>query len=308
MTGPMTKKRGGTLSPALVPYGLLAPAVVVLGVVLGYPLVRLVLLSVQEYGLRQQFGAPAPFVGWDNYTRLLDDREFVPVLLRTLVFCLVTVGLTIVAGMLVALLAQRVGRALRVAMLGALVLAWAMPPLSATVVWQWLFDTQYGLVNWVLDALPLGVSFSGHSWLSNPVSFLGVAALIVVWMGVPFVAITLYAALITVPSDVVEASHLDGASAWQRFRHVLLPLLKPVLLILVALSVLWNFRAFTQVYVLQRAGGVARDTNILGVFAYRISIGENRFDVGAAAAVVMLAITLALSVVWLRQMARQEDL
>jgi N,N'-diacetylchitobiose transport system permease protein len=72
--------------------------------------------------------------------------------------------------------------------------------------------------------------------------------------------------------------------------------------------VLWNFRAFTQVYVLQRAGGVARDTNILGVFAYRVSIGENRFDVGAAAAVVMLAITLALSVVWLRQMATQEDL
>jgi N,N'-diacetylchitobiose transport system permease protein len=304
----MSSRRGGALSRSLIPYGLLAPAVVVLGLVLGYPLVRLVTLSVQEYGLRQQFGAPAPFVGWDNFARLLEDAQFVPVLLRTLVFCLVTVGLTIGVGLLVALLAQRIGRGLRVAMLGALVLAWAMPPLAATVVWQWLFDTQYGLVNWALDALPLGVSFAGHSWLSNPVSFLGVAALIVVWMGVPFVAVTLYAALSQVPSDVVEAAHLDGAGGGQRFRHVVLPFLKPVLLILVALSVLWNFRAFTQVYVLQRAGGVARDTNILGVFAYRISIGENRFDVGAAAAVVMLLITLALSLVWLRQMARQEEL
>ena len=135
-----------------------------------------------------------------------------------------------------------------------------------------------------------------------------VATIIVVWMGIPFVAFTIYAGLTQVPKDLEEAAAIDGAGPWQRFRDVVLPMLKPILLILTALSVLWDFRVFTQIYVLQRAGGINRETNLLGVYAYRISIGENRFDVGAAVAVVMVVITLLLTVVYLRQMARQEDL
>ena len=290
----------------LLPYGLLLPAVAVLVAVLGYPLVRLLGLSVREYGLPQQFGQPADFVGLDNYARILQDPQFWAVCVRTIVFCAVNVALTMVFGMLIALLIGRLGRTLRILVLAALLLAWAMPPLSSTIVWQWLFDTQFGLVNWLLTQV--GGDWTGHSWLSNQLSFLTVATIVVTWMGVPFVAFTLYGGLTQVPRDVIEAAEIDGAGPVQRFRHIIVPFLKPLLLILTSLSVLWDFRVFTQIYVLQRAGGITRETDVLGVYAYRTAVGANRFDTGAAIAVVMVVITLLLTAVYLRQMARQEDL
>ncbi|MDP9828123.1 carbohydrate ABC transporter permease [Kineosporia succinea] len=300
MPGPRKRRN------SLLPYGLLLPATLVLALVLGYPFARLILLSLQKFGLKQQFGAPPDFVGLDNYTKILTDDQFWLVLYRTVGFCAAAVVLTMVLGMLVALLIRRVGRAMRLALIVSLLLAWAMPPLSATVVWQWLFDTRYGLVNWLLTQL--GGDFHGHSWLTDPLSFFGVALIIVVWMGVPFVAFTLYAGLTQVPGEVVEAAQIDGASAWQRFRHVLVPFLRPVILILTALSVLWDFRVFTQFYVLQKAGGISRDTNVLGVYAYRVAFGENKFDLGAAVAAVMVLITLIFTVFYLRQITRQEEL
>jgi N,N'-diacetylchitobiose transport system permease protein len=303
---PVAARRGRRLATTLLPYWLLAPATIVFGLVLLYPLYRLLLLSVQKFGLRQQFGAPADFAGLDNFKRVLSDAQFWTVLGRTVAFCAETVVLTLVFGMLVALLIQRVGGRMRLAMLGSLLLAWAMPPLSSTIVWQWMFDTQFGLINWALTTF--GLDYDSHSWLSNPLSFYFVATLVVVWMGVPFIAFTLYAGLTQVPRDLIEAAQLDGASALQRFRYVVVPLLKPILLILTALSVLWNFRVFTQIYVLQRAGGVARDTNVLGIYAYRISIGESRFDVGAALAIVMVIIMLMFSVLYLRQMTKTEEM
>jgi N,N'-diacetylchitobiose transport system permease protein len=290
----------------LLPYGLLFPSLAVLTLVLGYPLLRLGSLSRHEYGLAQQFGRPAEFVGLDNYAKILGDPRFWSVCARTVVFCAVNVALTMVFGMLVALLVGRLGRVLRVLVLTALLLAWAMPPLSSTILWQWMFDTQFGLVNWLLTKL--GGDWTGHSWLSNQYSFLTVATIVVVWMGVPFVAFTLYGGLTQVPRDVVEAAEIDGAGAVQRFRHVVVPFIKPLILILTALSVLWDFRVFTQIYVLQRAGGITRETDVLGVYAYRTAVGANRFDTGAAIAVVMVVITLLLSAFYLRQMARQEDL
>jgi N,N'-diacetylchitobiose transport system permease protein len=289
-----------------LPYLLVAPAALLLGLVLAYPLVRLGVLSFQEYGLRQQFGAPADWVGLDNFRRILGDGEFWSVLWRTVLFCLSTVALTMGVALAVAVLLTRVPRHLRLAMLSGLLLAWAMPPLTATVVWQWMFDTQYGLVNWLLTRL--GGDFAGHSWLAEPLSFYSVAAIIVVWMGVPFVAITLYAAMTQIPRDVVEAAAIDGAGPWARFRDVTVPLLAPIIAILTALSILWNFRVFTQIYVLQKAGGVTEETNVLGVYAYRIAIGENRFDTGAAVAIVMVLLTLLLTLVYLRQMVRTEEL
>lgn len=298
--------RGRRTARRLAPYGLVGPAVAVLAVMLGYPLYRLAVLSLQHFGLAQQFGRPAPFVGLENYRTVLTDDQFWSVLVRTVAFAAVNVALTMLIGMLVALLMNALGAVLRGVVGASLLLAWAMPPLAATVVWQWLFDTQYGLVNWLVTASGLA-DFRGHSWLTEPLSFLAVATVVVVWMGVPFVALTLYAGLTQLPRDVVEAAELDGASSAQRFRHVVLPFLAPIVSILAALSTLWDFRVFTQIYVLQKAGGVARDTSVLGVYAYRISIGGNRFDLGAAVAVVMVALAMLLTAVYLRQMMRQEE-
>ena len=284
-----------------LPYVLVLPSIVVLGVMLGYPLVRLVTMSLQEYGLPQVFGQPAPWVGFDNFRAILEDNYFWTVLWRTLIFCFVNVALTMVLGVLVALLLEALGKGMRLFVSASLIVAWAMPALTATIVWQWMFDTEYGVVNWA-------VGRQGHSWWADQLTFFTIATIIVVWMGIPFIAFTTYAALTQIPADMIEAARLDGARFRQIVRYVVFPAVKPILLILTALSVIWDFRVFTQIYVLQKAGGITRDTNLLGVYAYRISIGENRFDVGAAVAVVMVAITAVLTSVYLRAMVKQEEL
>ena len=296
------RRRGAkrTRSSAL-PYWLLLPATAVMVVMLGYPLYRLGVLSVHEYGMAQIFGQPAAFVGLDNFREILTEEYFWTVLWRTLIFCAVNVVGTMVLGVLLALLLQALGSKMRLVVSTSLILAWAMPALTATVVWQWIFDTQYGLVNWAL-------SKPGHSWLAAPTSFFMVATIIVVWMGVPFVAFTTYAALSQIPTELIEASEIDGAGPIARWRYVIFPAIRPILLIITSLSILWDFRVFTQVYVLQRAGGISRETNLLGVYAYRISIGASEFDKGAAVAVVMVLITVLLTLFYLRSMVRQEEL
>lgn len=284
----------------MLPYALLLPATVLLAAMLGYPLVRLVVLSLQEYGLPQVFGTPAPWVGLANYREILTESYFWSVLWRTIAFCLVNVALTMGLGVLIALLLEALGKVMRLVVSVALIVAWSIPPVTATVVWQWIFDTQYGLVNWALDR-------QGESWLAEPVSFFAVATIIVVWMGIPFVAFTIYAGLTQIPADIHEAAMLDGAGFVDRFRFITVPAIKPILLILTSLSVLWDFRVFTQIYVLQKAGGVTRDTNLLGVYSYNISIGQNRYDIGAAIAIVMVVITILLTLWYLRSMLRQEE-
>jgi N,N'-diacetylchitobiose transport system permease protein len=263
--------------------------------------VRLGTMSLQEYGLPQVFGQPADWVGFANFRAILEDDYFWTVLWRTLIFCFVNVALTMVLGVLVALLLEALGKGMRLLVSAALIIAWAMPALTATIVWQWMFDTEYGLVNWALDR-------QGHSWFADQLTFFMIATIIVVWMGIPFVAFTVYAALTQIPEEIKEAARIDGARFRDLWRYVSFPALKPILLILTSLSVIWDFRVFTQIYVLQNAGGITRDTNLLGVYAYRISIGENRFDIGAAVAVVMVAITAILTVAYMRAMLRTEEL
>jgi N,N'-diacetylchitobiose transport system permease protein len=284
-----------------LPYALLLPATAALVLMLGYPITRLFVLATHEFGLKQQFGAPADWVGLDNFRQLLDDPEFWAVLRRTVLFCAVNVVLTMVLGMAIAMLLKRLGSRMRFLTMLSLILAWSMPALTSTVIWQWIFDTQYGLANWALDR-------QGQSWLSNPLTFYFVATIIVVWMGIPFIAFTLYAGLTQIPEETMEAAAIDGAGPWQRFRDIVVPALKPILLILTSLSVLWDFRVFTQVYVLQSAGGITRDTNLLGVYAYRISFGGNEFDKGAAVAIVMVVLTMLMTLFYLRQMTAAEEL
>jgi N,N'-diacetylchitobiose transport system permease protein len=130
---------------------------------------------------------------------------------------------------------------------------------------------------------------------------------IVVWMSVPFVTFTLYAALTQVPGDVIEAAEVDGASARQRLRHVILPSIRSVLLVVTLLQIIWDLRVFTQIYVLQKAGGVTRDTNLLGTYIYRAGIGEGDFGTAAAVAMFMLVLTMILTLPYVVRMLREES-
>src|SRR6478752_899008 len=287
-----------------LPYLLLVPAVAALVVALGYPLVRQVILSFQDFGLAQQFGKPPEWVGIDNYRDLITDPYLWRVTLRSLVFCLVNAAATMIIGVGLALLMRHMAKGVRLLLQTGLLLAWAMPVVASLTVWQWLFDTQYGVVNYLLTEI--GLDYAGHSWLLKPMSFFFVATVIVVWMSVPFVAFTVYAALTQVSEDMEEAAEIDGAGPLQRLRHIVLPSIRPVLLVVGLLQVIWDLRVFTQIYILQQAGGSTHDTNLLGTYIYRLGIGGGKFGMAAAVAIFMLVLTVVLTAPYVRAMLKQE--
>lgn len=287
-------------------FWLLLPATLLLVGVQGYPIVKMVVLSLQEAKLRNITRGTEHWNNFANYTKILTDPYFWTVVVRTLGFTAVCVIATMVIGTLVALLLNKLGNKMRLLVLIGLLLAWATPAVTATQTWQFLFDTQFGVANWALTSLGFE-QFEGYSWLANPLSLLSLAAIIVTWGAIPFVALTLYAGLTQVPAEMYEAAALDGASAWTSFWKLTVPQLKSIFLILVALSTIWDFRVFTQVYILQKSGGIAKDTDLLGIYAYRMGFAGNDFGVGSAIGVMMVLMLLIVSVFYIRQMIRQLD-
>ncbi|SKB10131.1 carbohydrate ABC transporter permease [Aeromicrobium choanae] len=293
-----------TVARRFGPYALLTPAVVILGIAMGYPLVRQVVMSFQEYGRAQQFGQAAPFVGLENYTALFTDPQMWAVVGRSLAFCAVNVAVTMVIGIALAVLLKHVSRGPRLTLQIAMLLAWAMPVIAAMTSWQWLFDTRYGVINWTLVHLGFE-SFDGHNWLTNPLSFYFVATVIVVWMSVPFVMFTIYAALTQVSEDALEAGELDGANAWQRFRHIVYPTIRPVLTITLLLQVVWDLRVFAQIYYLQGVGGTPSKTHLLGTYIYTLGIGQSDYGMASALAMFVLVLTLILTAGYVRALLKE---
>ena len=192
------RRSGGPAAPWL----LLAPCLAILGLVLGYPLYRLVALSFQEFGQSQLWGfKPAEWVGFGTFSKVLDDTEFWQVVLRTIIFAVGCVVFTMVVGMLIALLLQRVSGWVKTLVNIALVASWGMPVIVATTVFKWLFDSDYGILNALLSKLP-GVDMIGHNWFASGPQGLAVIMLLVVWGAVPFVVITLSAGLTQVPKEL----------------------------------------------------------------------------------------------------------
>lgn len=288
------------------PFALLLPALTMLVVFIGWPLLQLIIMSFQKYGREQIFGAPATFVGLDNYVRVLADPEFWTVLGRSVALCVVSVAATMLLGVGIAVMMRALGAVMRTVVSIGLLLAWAMPALTATIVWGWIFDTEYGLVNYFLTQVT-GEDWIGHSWLSDPLSFFAVAAIIITWGAVPFVAFSTYAALTQVPDEVMEAASLDGATAWKRFRFIVVPYVRSILIVLLILQVIWDLRVFAQIYALQTIGGVRADTNTIGVYIYSVSMATGDLGSGGAIAVILVLILLAISAYYIRSMLKSED-
>jgi len=297
---PRRRRQGGT------PLVLLLPSLVMLVVFIGWPLLQLIIMSFQKYGREQIFGAPAEFIGIDNYVRVLSDPEFWTVLARSVGLCVVSVAATMVLGIGIALMMKSLGTVMRTVVSVGLLLAWAMPALTATIVWGWMFDTSYGLVNYLLTQIT-GQNWVGHSWLSDPLSFFGVAAIIITWGAIPFVAFSSYAGLTQVPDEVMEAASLDGAGAWQRFRLIVLPYIRSILTVLLILQIIWDLRVFAQIYALQTIGGVRADTNTIGVYIYSVSMATGDLGSGGAIAVILVVVLLAISAYYIRTMLKEDE-
>jgi len=291
------------LAGASVPYLLVLPVVAVLGAILGYPIYDLVRLSLQKYDLFALLQHHGVSVGLHNFGSVLHDPVFWHTLLRTVIFTVVNVGLTIVGGTSIALLLVRVSTWVRMLLTVGLVLVWAMPQVVAIQVWLWMTNSQNGVLNYILTQLHVGHYFQ-HNWYETTFSQYTMVTTLIVWGALPFVAIAVYAALSQVPHELVEAAQIDGARAWRVFEDVTLPVLKPLLLILTSLSIIWDFGAFTQPYLLIGPGQQVQSNYLMSTYLYVEGYGRTDFGRGAAISLLMLAIVALLSVVYVRQMLR----
>jgi N,N'-diacetylchitobiose transport system permease protein len=294
------------LARGAVPYALILPVLAAIAAVLGYPLYSLVRLSFQQYGLPELIQRRGISVGWENFSSVLRDGVFWDTLVRTLLFTLACVSLTMVLGTLIALLLVKVSTVVRVLLTAGLVLVWAMPPVVAVQVWLWMTNFQNGVLNYVLTELRIGDYFQ-HDWYATPFSQLSLATTLVVWGAIPFVVVTIYAGLSQVPRELVEAAEVDGARSWRVFKDVTAPILKPIFLILISLSVIWDFGVFTQPYLLIGQSNIHESNYLMGIYLFQEGYFQSNFGRGAAISLLMLLIVAALSVVYVRKMLKLEE-
>ncbi|HEY3633272.1 MAG TPA: sugar ABC transporter permease [Jatrophihabitantaceae bacterium] len=306
---PPARRRRRRRPVAGLPFLLILPCVAVLIAVAGWPLYKIIMLSLQKqesgkYALFHSRGT-TPFVGLKNFGDVLTDSTFWTILERTVIFTAVNVVLSLLIGMGIALLLNRVSQWARIILVAVLLFAWAIPSTVSTQVFYWLFSNQYGVVNYVLDALP-GVHMRGHDWFADPHQGLAVVTAVVVWGAIPLLAISLHAGITQVPRDTLEAARVDGAGPWQAFRSVTLPFLRPLIVILTTLSVIWDFGVFNQIWFV-RNGHPEPGYQTLGIYMYSQGVGSSHYNLGATVGVLMMICLLFVMIFYIRQLFRIGD-
>jgi N,N'-diacetylchitobiose transport system permease protein len=291
------------------PYLLLLPSAVAIGLLLIWPTIQIAVYSFQNYGLLQLRGVqPTAWVGFSNFTSIIGDPEFWLSLRISLIFAAVVVSLTLAVGTLVGLLLHRLGPKMAAFVSTSALLAWAMPAVSASVLFVWLFDPDGGIVDWLLGRVPgLGgtAHWSQYSWTNSPLPAYTLLTLLVVWQGFPFVAVSVLAGLKMMPAELTEAARVDGAGPWRVFWSVIYPVLKPIFLVLLLLSIIWDFGVFTQAYLVTGELG-NRDEYNLGIYAYsKAFTAIPDYGLASALALVLTLVLLVITVGYVRASVRQ---
>jgi multiple sugar transport system permease protein len=276
---------------------LMAPAVIVLLVFIAYPFVLGIWYSLTD----ARIGVPGNFVGLNNFIANAQNGIFQQTLRNTFVYTAITTVFKLVLGMALALLMNQNFRG-RNLVRAALLLPWIIPTALSTLAWLWIFDSTYGIISWVLKNA--GLINRNIAFLGDPILAMGSVIVVNIWRGTPFFAISLLAGLQTIPQDLYEAAAIDGASAWQRFVRVTLPLIMPVLTVVTLFSIIWTFADFQLVYVLTR-GGPTNSTHLLATFAYQIGMTAGELGNGAAISLWMFPFMVALVVVTLWYQRRE---
>ncbi len=273
----------------------IAPAHLLVMGMLVIPGLYVLWLSLQE----STFGMSPRFVGLANYAHVLGDAYFWRALRNTLVIVVVVVHVELLLGLALALLFAS-GLPAKRFLLAAILAPYAVSEVSAAVIWRFLFDAQAGPVNLGLQALGL----PPLEWSIDPNHGLALVSLLSVWLNLPFTFLILYAARLSIPGELYEAARIDGATAWQAFRSITLPLLMPAILLAMLFRYIFVFRIFSEVWLLT-GGGPARQTEVVGVYLYQEAFTFNAFGAASATGWIMVLISLLLGAGYLVALRRQ---
>jgi len=286
----------------LLPIVLVLPALGLLGLMVFYPLGRLVATSFQELGPFQLISHKVVWDGLANYRSLFTSTDLGTSVFQTFLFVIACVGLTMGIGTGVALLLGRIGKFFRTAVTICMLFAWAMPTSAASIVWTWLFQTEYGVVNYILTTL--GGNFDNHNWFSGTFPAYSIIVANIVWGAIPFVALMMYSAFSLVPRELYEAAAVDGASPATTFLRVTLPMVRPIFVLLTVLSIIWDANVFNQVWYLTQGNAQLLNVIPLGVWQYIEAFSSNDYGLGAAVAVLMILLLVAVTGYYIRIMVR----
>ena len=292
----MTSKRTDLLA-----YLCLAPAALLLGLVVFYPIGRTLVASFSEV---DKLGNPQRFGTLANYAWLLGQEDFVRrVVPHTLIWTVAVVGFTILISLVVALVLNEKLPGRR-AMRAIVLLPWATSLVISAAIWKWILHPTQGPLNGVL--LNLGLIKLGQepAWLARPTSALVMVILVGIWVSIPFTSVVLLAGLQSITDDLYEAATIDGAGHWQRFRRITLPLLRPVLLVAVLLNTIYVFNSFPIIWTLTQ-GGPANETHIIVTYLYKTALWNRDYGPGYAMATLTFLFLLGFSVLYTRLYARQ---
>lgn len=277
----------------LGPYAMLLPTLAIIGLFTLYPVAYAVYLSVHQYILSQPFAHP--FSGLQNFQAVISDSNFQASLVATAIYTVLAVPMILVVGLLAALLLNttlRVAAVLRV----LIVLPWAVPAVVAGIMWQWLFSDNYGVINGVLYAT--GIIHHYIPWLSQPGTARLALAIAQLWKELPFATVFFLAGLQAVPPEIKDAAAIDGASAWRTFQSIVVPLLRPIVLIVLVYETVLAITTFDLIYTMT-GGGPASATSVVSWYAYQETFTFLNLGQGSAMAFLIALVMLALIVGYL---------
>ncbi len=279
-------------------YLFVLPLVVLVLLLIAYPLGSAVYLSLTE----KYVGYPPRFVGLKNYVELTGDPVFRKVIWNSAVFTVASVTVKLLIGLLMALSLHQALFARRLVR-GILLLPWVVPTVITALAWHWMFDALRGFINVSLDTL--GLIGEPIAWLGQPATAMMAVVVVNIWRGFPFFGVSLLAGLQAIPADLYEAAAVDGASATQRFRHVTLPGLRPVIFVTALISTIFTLNDFNIVYVMTRGGpGIA--THILATYTYEVGFQALRWGRAVAVSMYLMPLVVVLIVVLARRLTRED--
>jgi multiple sugar transport system permease protein len=293
--------RGGRRYSRMTAWAFLAPVVAYLGAFYAYPLYRNVDLSVRHYTVRSFVQGGAPFSGWDNFHQVVRDPTFATALRNTMVFTVVSIVFQYAIGLALAVFFNRNFR-LAPTLRALFLIPWLLPLIVSASTWSWMLNSESGVVNYGLRLIGVG----RVDWLTSPSWALTSVIIANIWIGIPFNLVILHSGLQAIPAELYEAASLDGAGAWQQFRRITFPLLRPVSAITVLLGLIYTLKVFDLIWIMTK-GGPGDASSTLATWSYRLGFGSllPAFGPGAAVGNILILIALLFGLLYIRVQRRQ---
>ncbi len=297
----MLKGNKSRINNKMLPYYLLLPLLLTLGIVLLYPLIRGIFTSFQ-YNVLLRPDKGTPFVGLQNYFEVLSDKVFWISLQNTFWWVFGSVFFQFIGGFAIALVLNQKFK-FRGLVRGIIMIPWVVPGVIAAMIWSWMLDGSYGLVNDIL--FRLGWIDQYIPWLAQASTALPSVIAANVWKGFPFFAVMILAGLQSIPKELYDSAKVDGASIYQTFRFVTVPMMRHIIMIATVLRIIWTTNSLAMIFVMTQ-GGPGYETRVLGLHSFLASWKSLNFGHGATIATIFLVLLMLLTIVYMKLLGGDE--